>query len=211
MIAKYNNDVLLKVKLDETCVQFKTSSRMAGTRRRFLCDAESLRNWVESYTDRPFYDQDCGNILKIVYNRHSYTFRIEVWWVFGNDRFTGFHQNMILSGDEFMKAIRSTEWRKFLCKENDGVKPPVYIWTESAQRNLRLIGAMHNHVRRAFLKAWARNMLNWPNTKITLYADSAYNCRDFYFRTDDGICGGLICHKGKTRNGYDKYEYASHT
>ena len=207
MIHKYENDVMLKVKHDGGCVQFKTSSRMAGSRRRFLIDAEALRNWAESYGDHPFYDQDCGNILKIIYNRRSYTYRIEVWWVSGNERFTGFHQSMILSGEEFSEAIRSTEWKKVLCKENDGIRPVEYVWKESSAEVLHRI-AGNKLIRRAFCKAWARNMLNWPNTTIRFYSDGGY---DLYFIDDSGINGGVICHKGKTRNGYDKYEYASHT
>lgn len=207
MIAKYNNDVLLKVKLGEYCVEFKTSSRMAGTRRRLLCDAESLRNWIESYTDRPFYDQDCGNILKISYGRHSCAYTLEIWWVSGNERFTGFHQKMLLSGEEFTQAIRSTEWQKFLCKENDSAKPPVYIWKESSAEVIHRI-AESKLIRRAFCKAWARNMLNWPNTTIRFYSDGGY---DLYFIDDSGVNGGVICHKSTTRKGYDKYEYQSHT
>lgn len=208
MIAQYDNDVLLKVKLADACVQFKTSSRVAGTRRRFLCDAESLRDWLESDSNAAFYDQDCGNILKITYDRRSCTFRIEVWWVSdSNGRFTGFKQKMVLSGEEFVEAIRADTWRKFLCKQNDAATPPVYIWKESSAEVLRRIAA-NKLIRRAFCKAWARNMLNWPNTTIRFYSDGGY---DLYFIDDSGINGGVICHKSKTRNGYEKYEYASHT
>lgn len=208
MIAQYNNDILLQVKYDGNCIQFKTSSRMAGTRRRFLCDALALRDWVDSYGNAAFYDQDCGNILKITYNNRAYTYRIEIWWISdSNGRFTGFHQRMVLSAEEFMEAIRSTDTRKFLCKQNDEATPPVYIWKESSAEVLRRI-AENKLIRRAFCKAWARNMLNWPNTTIRFYSDGGY---DLYFVDDSGINGGVICHKSKTRNGYDKYEYASHT
>lgn len=208
LLDVYENDVLLQVKRGEYCVEFKTSSRIAGCRRRFLCDAKTLRDWVDSYIDRPFYDQDCGNILKISYGRNSYTYCIEIWWVSdSNGRFTGFHQRMILSAEEFTQAISSTEWRKFLCKQNDEATPPVYIWKESSREVLHRI-AENKLIRRAFCKSWARGMLNWPNTTIRFYNDGGY---DFYFIDDSGINGGVICHKSKTRNGYDKYEYASHT
>lgn len=203
----YGNDILLKVKIDGNLVEIKTTSRMAGSRRSFLIDAEALNDWIGCGNPRPFYDEYCGRILKIVYDRRSYTYRIEVWWVSGNERFTGFHQTMILSGEEFTQAIRSTEWQKFLCKENDGVRPPEYVWKESSAEVLRRIAA-NKLIRRAFCKAWKRGMLNWPNTTIRFYSDGGY---DFYFVDDSGVNGGVICHKSKTRNGYDKYEYQSHT
>lgn len=207
MIANYENDLLLQMKRDESCIAVKTTSRMAGRKGRFLIVAESLRDWEDCDTDRPFYDEDCGNILKITYDRNSYTYRLEIWWVSGNERFTGFHQKMILSGEEFSKAIRSNTWQKFLCKENDSAAPPVYVWKESSQEVLRRI-AENKLIRRAFCKAWAKGMLRWPNSTIRFYSDGGY---DFAFIDNDGIRGGVICHKSRTRNGYDKYEYASHT
>ena len=208
LLDAYENDVLLKMQNDGSCISIKTSSRIAGCRRRFLTVTKNLRDWVDSYVDRPYYDQDCGNIMKITYDRNSYTYTIEVWWVSDcNGRFTGYHQRMVLSAEEFTEAIRSTQSRKFLCKQNDAAKPPVYIWKESSQKVLHRI-AENKLIRRAFCKAWSRGMLNWPNTTIRFYNDGDY---DFYFVDDSGINGGVICHKGKTRNGYDKYEYASHT
>lgn len=208
MLNTYENDVMLEMKDEGGCIYLRTSSRIAGCRRRFLITAKDLHDWVGNYGNSPFYDQDCGNILKITYRRYSYTFMIEVWWVSDcNGRFTGFHQRMILSGEEFTQAISSNEWRKFLCKQNGSAKPPVYIWKESSREVIHRI-AENKLIRRAFCKAWSRGMLNWPNSTIRFYSDGGY---DFYFMEDGGINGGVICHKGKTSNGYDKYEYQSHT
>ena len=209
LLPEYENDIMLSMKRDGNYMLVKTYSRNDERHGPFYVDAAKLSAWMDDDNDPEFWDKECGNILRITYNRQKYTFILEIWWMSSSTsgKITGTLQRMEVDAYTFNQAMVRDEWQKTLCKENDG-EPVKFIWTESANRVLRGI-QQNKTMKRALCKALAKGVLSWPNRTITFYSDFAEG--SFFFREDAGICGGLICHKSKTRNGYDKYEYQSHT
>lgn len=205
----YNNNILLQMKRDGNFMLAKTYSRNDGSHGRFFIDAEKLEQWIDNDSIPEFWDKDCGNILRITYDRKKYSFILEFWWLSSgtSGKLTGTLQRMEVDAYTFNQAFVRNEWQKMLCKDDDR-EPAQLIWTESASRVIHRI-AENKRMKRAFCKALSKGALQWAGSTIRLCSDFAEG--SFFFREDGGICGGLICHKGKTRNGYDKYEYQSHT
>lgn len=194
------DNIMLKIKAEGNCVAVKTYSRTAAGHGRFLISTRNLHDWLACRKEETFYDTDCGNILQLSVRGGQY--KLKIWWLsesYGG-RLSGVVQEMEINLEDFEAAINSAEWQKILCK--DAKRPYAQEWTASAQRVLANI-AQHKQMRRAFCKAMKQGSLQWPDTKFKIYADSQ---RSFYFTTDCGICGGLICHE------YDgKYQYSVHT
>ena len=206
-----DQNILLYLRSEGHSILLRTYARRTGKSSRFFIDGTKLNTWLNTQ-EESFVDFDCGNILRIDYDAKHSGYRIHVWWLHGtncNGGIAGKKQDFFVP-DWVLHGFITDEWQKVLCKLNAEYVPPKFIWTESARKNLRAIAAIPS-IRKAFLKAWARNTLNWPDTEITMYADSPANIRDFFFRTSDGICGGLIAHAGKTAHNTPKWEYSTHT
>lgn len=204
-----NKNILLTVYRDGNCVMLKTYSRKAGKREWFFVRYDKLSDWDHSGSG-DFYDFECGNILRILPYPEIQELRFNFWWLSEglNGGLSGVHQEFTVDWEMFEHAIQATEPVRILCK--DTTAPTEFIWSDGARANLRWI-AEHKHIRRALCKAFAKGCLRWPGETIHMYADSCTNNRDFYFLASSGIDGGLICHAGKTKNGYPKWEYSTHT
>ena len=205
----YNNNILLQMKRDGNFMLAKTYSRNDGGHGRFFIDAEKLEQWMDNDSIPEFWDKDCGNILRITYDRKKYAFILEFWWLSSgtSGKLTGTLQRMEVDAYTFNQAFVRDSWQKILVKSDNAAQAQL-IWTESAQRTLRGI-QKNKQKRRALCKAFAQGALNWPDSVITLCADFPEG--SFFFKEKDGICGGLICHESTGKYGNPVYKYATHT
>jgi len=205
ILPQYENDVMVALKRDENYVLMKTYSRNAGSRGRFFIDAEKLSQWMDNYDISDFWDKDGGNILRITWNRTKGEFIIQMWWMSSttNGKLSGVLQTVEIDAWTFGAVLVRNEWTRVLCKPGNNAQVK-FIWTESANNVLRKI-QKDKQMKRALCKAFARGCLAWPNTEITMYDD--FSKGSFFFRTNDGICGGLILHRGI----HDNMSYSVHT
>lgn len=204
-------NILLYLRNEGKYILLRTYSRRAGGHGRFFINNDKLDEWLNNSSET-FWDSDCGNILRIDYDACHRGYRIRIWWI--HDKYDGtidgFQQDFFVGHLAFLNAIDCDEWQKILCKPDGQYAPPKFIWTESARKNLRAIAKIQS-LRKAWRKAWGHGVLQWHDTTFTVFADSPFNVRDFYFVTNDGISGGLIAHNTTTAYGTPKWEYGTHT
>ncbi len=204
LLPQYENDVMVALKRDENYILLKTYARNAGKSGSFYIDARKLSDWLDNEDSVEFWDMDCGNILRITYNRAKYTFTLKLWWLPSTPgKVSGVLQLVEIDAYTFNQALVRMEWMKVLCKA-DTSESVHFIWTESANRVLREI-QKNPQMKRALCKAFAKGALNWRGSTITMYSDFAEG--SFFFREDKGICGGLILHRGT----HESMSYSVHT
>ena len=204
LLPQYENDVMVALKRDENYVGLKTYARNAGKSGSFYIDANKLSAWLDNEDCAEFWDVDCGNILRITYDREKYSFTVKVWWLpYSPGKVSGVLQLVEIDAYTFNQALVRTNWTRILCKA-DTSESVHFIWTESANRVLREI-QKNPQMKRALCKAFAKGALNWRGSTITMYSDFAEG--SFFFREDGGICGGLILHRGT----HDSMSYSVHT
>lgn len=180
-------NTMAKIYRIDNIISICTYSRSIGHKGRFMINAEKLDEWLERGGIGTFYDRDLNNYLTM--RSWDNVIQLDFKWLnidwCGN--ITGKEQRFLLRKDEFEGAILCEKTVGLLSIERPGGK----VWfANGAQRN---IGLMDKQTRRAFSKAMRRGALCWPETQTEVFADGK---RDFFFKTNDGMCGGLICHEG---------------
>ena len=193
---RLNDNTMVKISRHGTCIEISTYSRRFGKHGRFMIVADTLLEYFNGGRKRHFFDTDCGNILEMSF--HDGKCIMEFTWLssWGNGHVEGVRECVVVPRAEMVDFMCYSEHdRKMLsgAQMEDGKVE----FTKSAMRNIR---NLNKRQRRAFCKAMARGALCWPDTETRVWADGP---RDFYFRTNDGMCGGLILHDydGKARYG----------
>lgn len=179
---------LIKVYRSGNCVVMQTYSRNLGKSDRFLIDAEALCNWCCDGWRTTFRDSDCGNHMAAYVYRDEICFTFDWLSEYSDGTLRGKRQRVKLPAEDFF-AASECEKTVYLLSGNRPETGRV-IFTDRAQKE---IGAMDRQTRRALSKAMRRGALQYPNTTTTIYADGK---NDFFFKTDDGMCGGLVRHEG---------------
>lgn len=193
---RLNDNTMVKISRHGTCIEISTYSRRFGKHGRFMIVADTLLEYFNGRRKRHFFDTDCGNILEMSFRDGKCI--MEFTWLssWGNGHVEGVRECVVVPRAEMVDFMRySNHDRKMLSDEQ--MEDGKVEFTESAMRNIR---NLNKRQRRAFCKAMARGALCWPDTETRVWADGP---RDFYFRTNDGMCGGLILHDydGKARYG----------
>ena len=192
-------NTLVKLSRHGTCIEIATYSRKFGKHGRFSIVADSLLEYYSGNRKHPFYDTDCGNFLQMTFWKGVCTMRITWLSVRWSGKCEGVQETISIPTDVMIDFMCYSEHDvKMLSGEEP--KAGTITFTESAMRNIR---EMDSRTRRAFCKAMAKDRLRWPDTETRVWADGP---NDFYFRTNDGMCGGLIRHDYR-----GKYEYSVHT
>ena len=192
-------NTLVKLSRHGGCIEISTYSRKFGKHGRFMIVADSLLEYYGGNRERPFFDTDCGNWLEMSFRKSECHMKITWLSHRGNGRCEGVTEYISIPADIMIDFMCYSEHDvKMLSGEES--KAGTITFTESAMRNIR---QMDSRTRRAFCKAMAKDRLRWPDTETRVWADGP---NDFYFRTNDGMCGGLIRHDYR-----GKYEYSVHT
>lgn len=194
------NNILVTMYEDGSCIALKTMARKIGAQTkaeshgRFLVDAKNLDEWLDNNCIGTFWDTDCGNVLKITrYNQRE--FHLDILWLseWSNGHIEGTRQTIDIPVLEFYTAIHAAKPFKYLAYGETAKamrNTAIFVWHDSAKGVVRSICKSPTD-KRAFVKGLMRLSM-WYNTTIDMYRDGPY---DFYFRTNDGISGGLIRHE----------------
>ena len=194
------NNILVTMYRDGSCIALKTLAQQIGAQTkaeshgRFLIDADRLDEWLDNNCQGIFWETDCGHILKIA-RYDTREFYVEIVWLqhWYNGHVEGTCQSFDIPAQEFYTAICAEKPYKYLAYGEVAQamsKSAKFIWHDSANRVIRTICESPAN-KRAFVKGLMR-LAMWHDTTIEMYADGPH---DFYFRTNDGICGGLIRHE----------------
>ena len=182
-----NENTLVKLyNTGSDLVAVSTYGRTAGRHGRFLIDEAKLNRWIIDGHNGRFFDRDCGNYVEITWRETRV--RVNITWIsyYGDGTIRGIDQTFYIDADVFLGAAQCRNTVVLLCKAEDCEVQGKTVWHESAMKN---ISRMTARQRRAFCKALRRGSVQWPNTTTDVYADGT---RSFFFRTNDGLCGGLI-------------------
>lgn len=192
-------NTMLKICGQHNVVELSTYSREHGRKGRFLIDKKRLDAWVDEAGKGTFYDADLASFLRATW-RENGNLSVHMSWLREcfDGTLSGTRQHFELPIEDFMDAAECEHPVRLLA--TDTRKPGTVTLAPSAHR---AIGTMPRSIRRALSKAM-RSHFDWPETETTIYADGKF---DFFFRTDDGLCGGLILHTN-SRGGYS---YGLHT
>lgn len=194
----YNRgNILVKIRpCGDDLVSLQTYDRQMGRSSRFIIVKKTLAD--HDFSQGAFYDGDCGNILKIWFAPHSFRLCFEVVWLhdLGSGKVCGYRQMFSFNpGLGVLENMVEGQGGSYLYKN---IRPEYTIRFEKhAMENIREL-AKNKHARRAFCKAM-RTAFQWPETGTKVYADGRNN---FFFQTNDGLCGGLIRHEYGGRIAY---------
>lgn len=199
--------VLIHLIPDENTIGIRTYQRGLGRRGRFLVCRDSIREWLNSPHDRPFYDMDCGHVLCVQTIDDTLHFRI--YWLsqshgklFGHEQTFSIPMQLMCDALETGRPIRHLYMPKALAPR---------IVQHSLSKVITKITSTRN-TRRALCKAM-RDSFHWRDDSVHLYPDGG---ADFYFESKGSwpIEGGLILHSTtvNTSNGsFPKIYYSIHT
>lgn len=193
-----NDSTLAKISANDRVIAISTYSRKCGRHGRFLILSERMDEWLDNGARGLFHDQDLDNVLTA--RSYDNLIRLDFKWLStsSSGKISGWSQSFLLDKDDFMSAITCSNVVRLL-----SVAKPMGTVTFSGSA-MKTIGKMDGKTRRAFAKAMRRDAIRWPETRTEVFADGN---NDFFFRTDDGMCGGLILHHG-SRN---SVSYGVHT
>lgn len=194
------NRTMVKLYRSENCVVLTTYSRKLGKHGRFYILLRKLEDWVADGGPGIFYDSDCGNTLKLRWQDNMLMAEIDWLSEWADGSLHGVRQRIDLPAEEFMAAAEC-EQTVALLNLHERTKDGTIHFSPAA---MSAVGRMDAKTRRAFSKAMRRGSLRWPNTHTEVYHDGGL---DFYFKTNDGMCGGLIRHEGSR----DSVYYGVHT
>lgn len=182
-----NNKTLVSMHRHGECIEISTYSRRHGRHGRFYIVADSLAEYYHGTRRRSFFDTDCGNIAQISFYNGKCV--MDFTWLshYGSGKVEGITERVVIPATEMLDFMIFTNHDRQLISGEE-LEAGKVEFTETAMRNIR---NLNRRQRRAFSKAMARGKLRWPNTATKVWADGK---RDFYFSTDDGLCGGLILH-----------------
>ena len=184
-----------------------TYSRDAGKHGRFLILRDNLEDWAGN-PSRSYYEEDCGSFIRIDFYKEE--FHVKLTWIsFINSTtgtFKGIQQNFTLTPAEFygLFALDEDESVRFLRNPNKPEK--VTLDFAHAGRTLHRIADSDKAIRRAFCKAVRDQLNGWKHTR-TFYNDGGL---DFFWRDNDGLCGGLIFSTYEKR-GHVRHMFTIHT
>lgn len=199
--------VLTHIKADGDFIAIRTFSRAIGRRGRFLILRERLREWLEKYSERSFYDRDCGHYLQLWLEGGVCRFTFS-WLSACGDRLSGYEQCVELPLGKLKQAIYESVGIRHLY-----IPAVATAKVELSCRHDRFEPiAANNRLRRAFSKAM-RDCFQWPGELVRLSPDGGAH---FYFTTRSGFpaCGGLILHESAVKTpcgNRQKLFYSIHT
>ena len=179
---------MLKIYRSGKFVYVQTYSRKNGRSWRFIIDGEKLDEWCCNGWNNTFRDYDCGNYMSAFVKGDDITIWFDWLCEHSDGTLSGRRQRVKIPVEDFFAAAECERAVRLLSDGRE--KNGRVIFTERAQK---MISRMDSKTRRALSKAMRRGCLQYPDTTTTVYADGG---SDFFFRTNDGMCGGLIRHEG---------------
>ena len=199
-----NESTLVKIRntCDGNIAEITTYSRKYGKHGRFMIYMPKLRDWVADGDNRgTFFDGDLGNNIQMMYVKDMICVTID--WLREDNcgNLSGVRQYFNLPAEDFLAACECEKTVGLLAKQRNTYRS-YGVWFSSGAN--AIIAKMDKRTRRAFSKAIRKGAFEWPNTFTDVYADGGF---DFFFRTSDGMCGGLIRHSGSR----DSVYYGVHT
>ena len=200
------NTMITITRSSDNIFALTTYSRDAGKRGRFLILRDNLENWAGN-PSKTFWDEDCGSVLRI--DNYNGNFKFKIAWITPattDYTFKGIWQFFDLSEAEFygLFALDEDESARFLRDHNKPEK--VTLDFTHAGRTLQRIAESDKKIRRAFCKAVRDQLNGWKHTR-TFYNDGGL---DFFWRDNDGLCGGLIFSTYEKR-GHIRHAFQIHT
>lgn len=178
--------VHIEMACDDKYAAISTYAPQCGHNGRFLADTDKLRNWGLGGFDGDFMDRDIAHFL-YAYKESDGSIRFEVRWLsydYGSiNKIAGIMQAFNLTEAEFINVVFKGEPLTKLCYDSH---KPARFDMSGAGKVLREI-QKDKRVKRAFVKGMRD--LQWRDTDFSFYSDGK---KDLFFRTDKGMCGGLI-------------------
>lgn len=198
---------------EDDFISIRTFDTGIGSKGRFLINAEAMSRWYMHDPERPFFDEDCGNLLTV--RRENEGFHFKLWWT--RD---GYYDGGFFFRDGLTARIRefSLTWQELhnLFYPGNTVRKAVRIRNEypAPQRKVTFTSrAMHsiaglNKVERKALRKFFRDAFRWyGESPITVCDDGS---KSFFFRETGGICGGIILTERRVK-GHPAFSYEMHT
>ena len=181
---------LVKISRDGSCIALETISREHGRHGRFLLVVDNLREWMRApeFKRGSFVDTDCGNFLQIWKDEKCDIAALSFTWLseYRNGEVKCCREFVRIPYLFLMGAVHNEHYsKKVIGLKNE---PGDISFADNARK---MIAKMNKKERRAFCKAMGRDACHYPYTDTVMYADGG---RDFFFRTSDGLCGGLVLH-----------------
>lgn len=210
MMNPNQNNILIRAWLtDNGYLAITTYSRAHGKHGRFFIMKDALCEWLHGLQTHPFYDTDCGWILRFQRIRDNYD--IIIYWLSSDsrDQVRGIRQRFMLPAALLQSLLMNNGAPiKMVYSETAAM---AHIDVTGASTTLRTICA-NKRKRRALSKAM-RDCFKWDDDKVYLVPDFGSS---FFFTTQSGCpsSGGLVLHETTiaTPHGeFPKLFYSVHT
>ena len=183
------NHILVTLKREDKLLVIQTIDHRHGKSDRFLASAFEMERLIVDFS--PAYqvtDFDIGNILRVLsVNDDELLFRI--YWLDTPNTYgdlKGVMQQFTLSPDILQRALTG-EHIRILCRVDQDRRSRVTLML-GAQK---VVSRLNKHERRALCK-FLRNAFQWGRDAVVLCSDGE---KDFFFRTTEGLTGGVILHR----------------
>ena len=173
-------NILLKIRECGEFIEFQTIDKAHGASQRFLA---SKRGLSKLWDGELFLETDLHNVMKA--SEYNGCTHIKFWWVREkwNREIEGYMQTFMVANTDICAAFDNPEPVKLLV--DNEYKPCKICITDAAQAE---IGQLSHDKQRA-LRKFMRDAFRWKDSEVTIYRDGN---RDFFFREEGGICGGII-------------------
>lgn len=199
------NGTLVKLDHTEKYIELSTYSRLHGRKGRFFIDPEPLAQWLV-HGEGEHYQRDGGYYLFA--KRRDRRIHVELlWYRRATESFVMFNKQVVEIPDDVIQTALEGHPVRYLYTEK---RARTNLDFQSAAKTIQEINR-DKHKRRALSKAM-RQSYPWRGPSVTFYND--FPSGSFFFREMDGICGGLILHKGKKKTiagEFPCYVYSVHT
>lgn len=172
-----------------------------------------LARWLAGDHGSHFIEDDMDNVIRIWHGSDD-ELNVEIIWLDNIccEELHGHKQSFYIPATFLEAAVQQgKEGSTVRClgKYKGRTGQARLLFSSSAQEQIgKMTPQQRNTLRKAMRQAftWGRH------TTVRIYAEYGV---DFYFREDDGICGGLLISKntitGKDQQRYSKYSYSIHT
>ena len=207
MSSNFNGVILVNLCLSGDFVELQTFSVKYGRSSRFLLfrnKLESIFSGEESYA----LDSDLTNFIRLRRTGSGISFHIT--WIskcWNSSAISG-HEDIFILPDRSIADLLAGKTVQRAIRIDEPQGKATLRFTDGAMRKISQMG---KQTRRALSKALRDYFSYGPDSTVHIYGDFG---SDFYFE-NDGICGGLILHKGVLtgRDGreYTKNRYEVHT